>query len=113
MRTFNLTLAFLLEIIAFFAFAAVGFLLPTTTLLQILCSVGTFGLLISFWGVFMSPKASKKLRLTHYYVVKFIIYAVATFVLYRLVGQTEALLFFIVALLNDCLLFTHNKRNER
>jgi hypothetical protein len=109
MRNLNLTLAFLLEIVAFIGFAAVGFLLPVDTLFQIISVVLLFALLVVFWGRYMSPKAPKKVNLAAYYVIKFVIYAVAAFTLFHFYGQFESILFFAASLVNDSLLFKYNK----
>jgi hypothetical protein len=109
MRILNLALAFLLEIIAFIGFAAIGFLFPIDTSFQIASAVLLFVLLIVFWGLFMSPKAPKKVNLATYYLVKLAIYGVATFTIFHFYGQFQSILFFAVSLLNDCLLFNYNK----
>lgn len=109
MRNLNLTLAFLLEIIAFLGFAAIGLLLPIDTLFQIISCVVLFAVLIVFWGRFMSPKAPKKVTLPTYYVIKFVIYAVAAFAIFHLYGPFQSILFFAASLLNDSLLFNYNK----
>lgn len=109
MHNFNLILAFLLEIIAFISFSAISFLLPVETLFQVIGAIVLFALLVAFWSRFMSPRASRKVNHTTYYLIKFIIYAIAAFAIFYLYGQFESILFFIVALLNDLLLFNHNK----
>jgi len=109
MRTIHLALAFLLELIALLGFAGVGFLFPVAPLLQIVISLVLFALLVVFWGRYMSPKAPKKVNLTAYYLIKFAIYAVATFTIFHLYGYFGSILFFAASLLNDGLLFSYNK----
>jgi uncharacterized membrane protein YfcA len=109
MRNLNLTLAFLLEIIAFLGFSMTGLLLPADTLFQIISVLFLFALLIVFWGRFMSPRAPKKVSLATYYSIKFIIYGIAAFTIFHLYGQFESILFFTVSFLNDSLLFNYNK----
>lgn len=109
MQNLNLTLALILEVVAFLSFAAVGFLLPVDTWLQIACVVFLFLLLILFWGRFMSPRAPKKVSLALYYLFKFVIFAIAAFALFYLFGQSESIVFFVASFLNDSLLFKYNK----
>lgn len=109
MHNVNLILAFLLEIIAFIGFAAVGFLFPIETLFQVISAVALFALLVVFWSRFMSPRAPQKVNLTTYYLVKFVLYGTAAFTIFYLYGKFEGSLFFTAALLNDLLLFKYNK----
>ena len=110
MLNINLVFAFLLEIVAFLGFAAIGLLLPIDTFLQIISAIILFVSLVIFWSQFMSPRAPKKVNLAAYYFIKFVIYAVATYAIFHLYEQFASLLFFAAFILNDGLLFHHNKR---
>lgn len=109
MQILNLILAFILEVIALLGFAAVGFLIPIETLFQIISALLLLVLLIAFWGRFMSPKAPKRVNLATYYLIKYVLYIIAAFTIFRFYGQFESILFLAISLLNDCLLFKYNK----
>lgn len=110
MHNLNLILAFVIEIVAFIGFAAISFLLPIETLFQAIGAIVLFALLVIFWSRFMSPKATKKVGLATYYLIKFILYGIAALTIFYLYGRFEGILFFTIALLNDLLLFKYNKK---
>lgn len=110
MQNINLFIAFILELIAFFGFAATGFALPINIWLQITITVLLFVLLVTFWSRYMSPKAPKKVGIATYYLIKFVIYSITTATIYQLMGQTQAIIFFALFIVNEGLLFRYNKR---
>lgn len=109
MRSLNLFLAFIIEIVAFVSFAAIGFLLPTSVVFQIISALALFTLLVIFWGKYMSPRAPKKVGLKLYYLVKFTLYAVAAVSLFYKYGQLYTIIFAALSIFNEATLFNYNK----
>lgn len=108
MNILALTLAFLLELVAFGYFAAVSLTLDIAKPIQIALFVALLGALIAFWSMFMAPRAIKKFRPLPYYIAKAMIYAVSTYAIFKLVGATWCYLFVVCALLDEIILFRHN-----
>jgi hypothetical protein len=108
MKLLLLTLAFALELVAFAAFSAFPFVFEISALLRIGLFIILFVLLITFWGVYMAPRASKKLNVLPYYCAKLIIYAVSAFVLFELIGTGVGLVFIVACLLDEAFLYKHN-----
>lgn len=108
MNAINLTLAFLLELIAFVGFASLGFLLPVSQILQFLAALLLFAGLVTFWGRYMSPRAPRKFGAHRYYIAKFAIYAVAAFAIFQTFSRFGGVVFLLVAIANDLALFRHN-----
>lgn len=103
-----LTLAFLLEIVAFISFAFSSLLLFTDKTIQIVMGIFLFLALITFWGLFMAPKAPKKIKKLLYYISKAIIYAISAIVLFKKINSEFAITFALLALLDEVFLFRHN-----
>jgi hypothetical protein len=104
----GLALAFLIELIVFVCFASVGFLLPVSALLQLVTSVILFCVLIIFWSLYMSPKANKKLNVVGYYASKIVIYLVAVIIIFMIQNLPLSMMFVIVVLFDELLLFKYN-----
>lgn len=100
-------MAFILELIAFVAVPAVAWAFGASTLVGVLTFLVLFVLLIGFWAGFMAPRASRKLGPPQYYVAKVLVYAVAAFVLLRLLGGVVGLVFLVVCLIDELLLYRH------
>lgn len=101
-------LAFILEIMAFVGFSALGLLVPAPHFVQLgLCAL-LFVVLVAFWGRFMAPRATHPLPLRAYYAVKTVIYGAAAFMIARLYGQDTGIIFTIALILNELALYKHN-----
>ena len=85
LRNANLALAFLLELAALFAYAAVGALMPEGWL-QPAAGVTAAGAFIFAWGVWAAPRAKRRLRGAHLLWFKAAVFALAVLVV-ALVGQ--------------------------
>jgi len=108
MNMLALTLAFLLELVAFGYFAAVSFTLDVAKPVQIALFVVLLGALIAFWSAFMAPRAIKKFRPLPYYIAKAMIYTVSAYAIFKLVSATWCYLFVACSLLDEIILFRHN-----
>jgi len=108
MELLALGLAFILELIAFIGFAALGLLVPVPRLAQLgLSAVLLIGLML-FWGAYMAPRAPKPLPTREYYIVKLFIYSLAAGMLYRLYGPDTGIFFAAAVILNELALYKHN-----
>ena len=105
-------LAFIIELIAFIGFASASLLLPLQPVFQIIIGVILFIALITFWGIFMSPRASKKFGKKHYYLAKVVIYTIASVTIVNFWGMGFGLLFIATALVDEIVLlrFTQHDR---
>lgn len=108
MQPIGLLLAFILEIITFACFAWFGFILNTSSIIQLIVSVVLFSGLVLFWGTFMSPRASRKLNVTGYYLVKVIVYGLSAIVINHLLDQEIAISFAIVSVICEIILVQRN-----
>src|SRR4051812_36168080 len=99
-------IAFLLELIAFFAFAGLALILGLNPIIQIVVYVLILSLLIAFWSRFMSPRAPNKLTVRKYYVSKAVIYFIAAFALFNIINPTVSLIFIVVWLTDETLIYT-------
>ncbi|HVS58524.1 MAG TPA: DUF2568 domain-containing protein [Candidatus Saccharimonadales bacterium] len=108
MQALLLALAFVLEIVAFIAFSAFGYVFPLPEWAHLALFAVLFVALVSFWGVYMAPKAPKKLDLIPYYIAKAIIYTVSAVTIFFTRGAAPCSTFMLLALLDEALLFRHN-----
>ena len=103
-----LTLAFLLELVAFFSFAFSPLLFQIDKTEQVILAIVLFVALIIFWSLFMAPKAVKKFKLVPYYASKSIIYAIAAIVLFKTTTAVFGCTFIVLVVADEMLLFKHN-----
>lgn len=108
MKYVALTLAFILELIAFAFFAGFGLTLHVATPLKFTLVTVLFISLIVFWGLFMAPKAQKKVTVSKYYIFKISIYAVSAYSILILVARSYFIAFIIAVLLDELFLYRHN-----
>jgi len=85
LRNTNLALAFLLELAALIAYAAVGALMPEGWL-QPAAGVIAAGVFIFGWGFWAAPRAKRRLRGAHLIWFKAVVFGLAVLVV-ALVGQ--------------------------
>lgn len=105
-----LLIAFLLELVAFFSIPMLAFLIEMNIVLQIISYLILLSIIIGFWGMFMSPKAPKKLLARRYYLVKGIIYVVAAIALTLTFNLLIGLSFIIVWAIDEVLLYLNKQR---
>ena len=108
MTYFLLAVAFLLELVAFVSFACAGVIVTKSRLLQIVLGAVLFALVITFWSLFMAPKAPKKFKPLPYYCAKLKIYAVSAFVLFQTQDTVIATSFAVLVVGDEALLYKHN-----
>jgi hypothetical protein len=108
MQGIALTLAFLLEIVAFIAFAAAALFLPGGSAVHIAVGAVLLGAVIGFWGMYMAPKAPHKFAAPRYYTAKSLIYTVAAITLFMQASIAAGAWFVALALLDEAFLYKHN-----
>jgi hypothetical protein len=108
MEQVMLGLAFILEIMAFVGFSALGLLAPAPRLVQLGVCLVLFAALVLFWGRFMAPRSTHPLPLKPYYIAKLIIYGSAAYMIIKLYGQGTGAAFTIALILNELALFKYN-----
>lgn len=102
-----LTLAFLLEVVAFGGFAYVTDLFVADPSQPNILWLVLIIALVIFWSLFMAPKASRRLPWRYYYPVKAIIYAIAAVSIAWHLNITLSLIFAAAALITDVLLYPY------
>jgi len=108
MNALALTLAFLLELVAVAYFAAISFTIHFGRPLQIILSIALLGALVTFWSIFMAPRATKRFTLLPYYCAKAAIYTVSAVAMYQLTSPQWLWIFVILAVLDEVFLFKRN-----
>ena len=108
MQVLALTLAFLLELIAFVSFACIGLLLKAGGAVHIALGLILFVLLITFWSMYMAPRAAHKLKPVPYYIAKSVIYSVSALTIFTQATATWGVIFIVLVLVDEIALFRHN-----
>jgi hypothetical protein len=108
MKNVALTLAFLLELVAFIAFAALGYLLPTGGIVKLVAFVVLLVLVITFWSVYMAPRAPHKLKGVQYHGAKAIVYVLAAVAIFARETPFLAVLFLVAYAVDEVALRKHN-----
>lgn len=104
----SLTFAFLLELVAFASFSCIGLLINTNRILNIIIFLVSLSVLITFWGLFMAPKAKYKFEPVTYYSFKVIIYVLSALVLWVKINPVTGIAFVVLGIIDEALLFKHN-----
>ena len=108
-----LLIAFLLELVAFFSIAALAFILDINSIFQIIICLVLLSIVIGFWGIFMSPRAPKKLKARKYLVAKGIIYVLSAVALTTIFNQLVGLLFFVIWITDEIILYINQHHADK
>jgi hypothetical protein len=108
MEQLALALAFIIELLAFIGFAALGLLLPVPRPAQLGLCVILLVALIAFWGRYMAPRAANPLPLPLYYAAKALVYIPACFMILKLYADGSGIIFGAAIVLNELALYKHN-----
>jgi hypothetical protein len=104
LKTINLGVAFLLELAMLAALAYWGLQTNTSLALRIVLGIGAPLLAALIWSRFMAPRSTTRLTGLPYYLLKLILFGLAAIVL-AVAGQpTLAVVFAVVAAINQLLL---------
>jgi len=96
-----LLVAFLLELVAFAILPAVVLLFGLNSILQIIFYIILLICITSFWGIFMSPKAVKKLSPLNYLIFKTIIYTATAFLIFAFSNLVLAVGYIVLWIINE------------
>ena len=110
LKGINLTLSFLLELVALVIFGVWGFTIGETTLVKILLGVGAPALMIVFWGVLMAPKSTRRLRDPWHLLFEIVIFGAAGLALLSIGRNDLALVWGVVVVINIMLSFLLGQR---
>jgi hypothetical protein len=112
LKGINLTLSFLLELVALAIFGVWGFTIGDSTLVKILLGVGAPVLMIVVWGMFMAPRSARRLQDPWHLIFEIVIYGLAGLALLSLARTDLALVWGVVVILNILLSFLLKQRPE-
>jgi hypothetical protein len=105
MQLLALAMAFIIELVVFVSFAALGTLAPGTDVQRwVLFGVLLAGV-VTFWGMYMAPKAPRKLRGKAYYGTKAAVYICAAIAIGLIQGVVWAGGFIAVFLIDEAILY--------
>ncbi len=103
LKPINLALAFILELAMLAAFAYWGFRTGSTGLAKGALGVGVPLIVALIWGMFMAPRAARRLKGASYFVLKGVLFLLATLGL-AVAGQVvSAIIFVVLTLINTAL----------
>jgi uncharacterized protein DUF2568 len=101
----NLALAFLLELIMLTVFAYWGFQTGTETLVKIILGFGAPVLAAAFWGVFLAPRAMRRVGRKLRVLLEVVIFGLGALALTAVGQSTLAVIFAVVVVINQFLLY--------
>jgi hypothetical protein len=110
LKGINLTLSFLLELVALAIFGVWGFTIGNSTPIKILLGIGAPALMIVFWGVFMAPRSARRLQDPWHLLFEIVIYGLAGLALLNLARTDLAIVWGVVVILNILLSFLLKQR---
>jgi hypothetical protein len=96
----NLALAFFLELCALGALAYWGFNASEITLLRLILGLGAPLAMIIFWGIYLAPKSSRRLKEPTMSVAKLVIFGLTAAALASTGQATTAAIFMAAVILN-------------
>lgn len=105
LKTLNLALAFLLELVMLYAIGYWGFKLKQDTEVRWAVGIGLPLLAAVLWGVLLAPKSVVASPFPVKMAGKFILLLIASLLLYNAGKQQMAIAFIIVVIINFILLF--------
>ena len=103
-KNIALTIALLLELVAFVSFASVSFLFPVNNALHITLFVVLMMVVITFWSAFMAPRARRRFIASKYYPAKLIIYAISAVAISGIEGLGLSVSFVAAVVIDELLL---------
>lgn len=103
-KSINLGLAFLLELVMLVIFGYWGFHAGQNTLGKVLLGIGVPVLVAVLWGVFLAPASSRRLAEPWLTIIEVLIFALATAAFYSTGQHTLAVIFAVIFAVNRILL---------
>ena len=111
LKAINLTLAFLLELVAVGAFAYFGFTSSASGVLNVVLGIGLAVISIVLWGVFAAPKSPRQLRGAALWGFKIAFFALAALALVAAGSTTLAFVFAVLVAINLTLAYVWKQEN--
>jgi hypothetical protein len=105
LKAVNLGITFLLELCMLAALAYWGFRASNSLPVRLLLGLGAPLLAILIWALFMAPKASRRLTGLPYLLLKIVLFGAAALALAAAGQPTLAIIFVIVTVINQILLY--------
>lgn len=105
LKTFNLSLAFFLELAMLAAFAYWGFHTGQSTIVKIGLGIGIPLLTAVVWGLFMAPNSSMRLQGAAYLALKLVLFGLAVAALITTSKDTLGIVLGVVVVINTILLY--------
>jgi hypothetical protein len=105
LKALNLALTFLLELAMLAAFAYWGFRAGPTPLARLLLGIGVPLIVAVLWGLFMAPRAARRLQGTAYMLTRSLLFGLAVAALAAAGMIAAAIVFAVVSLINTVLLY--------
>ncbi len=105
LKGINLSLAFLLELVALGAFAYWGFTASDSTVLNILLAIGLAVVAIVLWGVFAAPRSQRRLKGVALIGFKVVFFALACVALIAAGSVTLGVIVGILVIVNIVLAY--------
>jgi hypothetical protein len=105
LKSFNLSLAFFLELAMLAAFAYWGFHSGQSTIIKIGLGIGIPLLTAVIWGLFMAPNSSMRLQGAAYLALKLVLFGLAVAALITTSKDTLGIVLGVVVVINTILLY--------
>lgn len=109
LKSINLGLRFILELIALISFGYWGFKTKETFVLKVCFGIGLPLLTAIIWGIFGSPKAVLPLSKPLQWILLIAIYLVSAFALYKAGVKHMVAIYLITAAINSVLMYVWNQ----
>jgi hypothetical protein len=110
LKTLNLTVTFLLELVALVVFTAWGFQIAQDWPLKIVLGLGAPALMIVFWARFMAPRSPGRLQDPWHLLFEIVIFGLAVLALLSIGRSDFAVILAIVIILSIGLSFPLKQR---
>jgi hypothetical protein len=110
MKSLNLVFRFVLELLALLALFLWGSSTSDDLPVQLVVGLGAPALVVVVWGLFVAPKARRRLADPIRLLVELAIFALATAAFALTVGAIVALMFGLAALISLALMFVWDQR---
>jgi hypothetical protein len=106
----NLTVSFLLELVALVVFGVWGSQVGEGTLMKVILGLGAPLLMIVFWGAWMAPRSPRRLQDPWHLVFEILIFGAAVLALLHINRPDLGLILAVVIILNIGLSFPLHQR---
>ncbi len=105
LKGINAAVSFLLELVMLAALAYWGFQTGESTLVKLVLGIGAPLIAIVIWGIYNAPRSARRLPRVPRILLSLLLFALAAFAL-AVAGQpTLAIVFIVVALVNQGLIY--------